>query len=736
MKARRIKFLWGASKVVQGRWYFGLFGLYNRHEGNREDGLALSVRGLLILGVMMALTGWVALATAGFWIWERNPYSQLTYTDALLYPLRRAAIAEKRGQAAITQGMELARGGKWHDAANLLKYGLTRSPRELRGRLMLAQYYQLTNQRAFALKVLEEGLESGYPGRSYLEAWFNILAQGEEHEVAAEICARFLPEVMRDGPVVDARWLAGRRYAALTAAERHAEALALAETESGETRDEHRVLSLVALGRSPEAIALLAEWRARAGADLKRVARLDVRAFRAAGRYEDMDRALAELRERSPGEPDALGYAVTQEALAGRDAAAKAALDDYIFRFSGSVENLVLVATPLAEIGNLPLLEQCAAAARERGFSLGRFQFLLLDVHLERGEWEAAARIYESIPVPADKNAWEKLVHAWLQRLIEAARSQEEVPQQALTEFLRTRPWPLKILRGSIQAMMRAEHLEAARDLIELASRAYPASKWLQMSAAEVKLRLLARTPAVPAEPAAAAAAATSEVLFLRRLESLLAAKHWAEAGRHIAQAQNLVPAPAWLVRQEAPIGLAQVKVAVALGEPRQLVIAARLYLNGETARGNALLEVAREAFATGDKATALLLVREIVRRTPEHAAAQASWREWDPAGGDTSAAAENDLAPPIAATESPLAQMRAHQAAGDVPGLLAATRLTLTGDQARAESVVALAREFMAAGDRNAAELVLREVLRRHGDFRPAMRLLAGFPPASAPKK
>jgi hypothetical protein len=47
---KRIKFIWGASKVIRGRWYVGLVGLYDRHKGVRENGIAISVRGLLAWG--------------------------------------------------------------------------------------------------------------------------------------------------------------------------------------------------------------------------------------------------------------------------------------------------------------------------------------------------------------------------------------------------------------------------------------------------------------------------------------------------------------------------------------------------------------------------------------------------------------------------------------------------------------------------------------------------------------
>jgi hypothetical protein len=50
---------------------------------------------------------------------------------------------------------------------------------------------------------------------------------------------------------------------------------------------------------------------------------------------------------------------------------------------------------------------------------------------------------------------------------------------------------------------------------------------------------------------------------------------------------------------------------------------AARLFLNGDRERSQKLLEVAREFHGKGDTATALLLTREVLRRTPEFPPAQ-----------------------------------------------------------------------------------------------------------------
>ena len=122
----RIKFIWRASQVVNARWHLGWFGFYEHHKGFRDSGIVVSVRGTLAWAAAGAALAWVAGATAVHSIWQRNPYSQLTYTDALFYPLRRAQISEKQGQALIARGTDLWLGKKYLDAAALLRQGLAR----------------------------------------------------------------------------------------------------------------------------------------------------------------------------------------------------------------------------------------------------------------------------------------------------------------------------------------------------------------------------------------------------------------------------------------------------------------------------------------------------------------------------------------------------------------------------------------------------------------------------------
>ena len=749
MKRRRVKFVWGASRVIRGRWYLGLVGLYDRIEGERDSGIAISLRGILAWGAALMVVAYVAAATALFWIWQRNPYSLLTYTDAVFYPVRRASIAEKKGQAFIAQGQELYRAKKWADAVRLLQLGLARYPRDLKARLTLAQFYLLTNQRPVALRWLEEGLTAQYPGRPYLETLFNLAQQGEDYELVATTSARYLPELRRDGPATELRWLLERRFAALMAADRPAEALALAEKEElGHTASEHRVLALCALGRAPDAETFLEEWGRQPGADVKLVRRLQVRVFREVKKFDEMERALAELRRLTPGEPGPFIYAVVQESMAGRAAEAGAALEDFLFRFGGTAENLATLAAPLGEIRDVALLQRLAAAARERGYPQGRFQAVIVQAQLQLGEWDAAARSLAGVAPEtgrdaANTQAWRD----WMQRLIDCARWPSDAAQTALMEFLKQRPWPLPVFRESIETLIRAGRPEAARDVIVLASRTFPASKWLQAQGAAVAEQLAARAASpIAASGTAAAPARLSERAFVERLDALLQAEQWAEAARHLQQTEAFQPRPAWVDAREGTIRLARVRVAHGQRDFPGTVAAARLFLNSDEARAHQLLELARGYSAADDKDYAIALAREIVRRLPGFAAGQRALKEWEPAATEAVTRASPKVSSPpseppakrtTAATPSlddpgeQLAQVKARHASGDLPGALRVARLYLNGDQQRSLRMLELAREFFAAGEKSTAVTLTNEVLRRTPGFPPAQRQLADWSPA-----
>ncbi len=620
MRVRHVKLIWGATRSIKGRWFLGLFGLYSRVEGKPEDALAISLRGLALWLLGLGLAAYVAGATAVFWIWQRNPYSVLTYQDALLYPLRRATLAEKQGQAFIAQGRDLYRAKKYHDAANLLRLGLARYPRDLRARLLLAQYYLLTNQHPIAQRILQEGMTNDYPGRAYLDTMVSVAEQGEDYDLAVRTYDRYLARLKADGPVRDYRWFSSRKFAALTAAGRHADALALAEAEGpGEQANEHRVLALLGLKRAAEAVTFLAEWHQRPGANLPTVSRLQVRALREAVQFEGMEAALAELRGLARADPATMVDAVVQQAMAGRLNQASAALDEYLFRFGGSAANLVLLAEPLAEIDQPELLRRCVAAAAERGYPLQRFQTLLVASQLRHAEWDAAGRLLAAMAPVTGRDAQQARVwRDWTQRLLEAAATPSDTAQLSLGEFMRSRPWPIALFRRTVDSLILAERWETARDITAAAVRIYPASAWVRSQGDAISAALAAS--AITKAPATVVPVRQlGEKIFVQRLDDAVHAQRWEGASQLMKELRAVRPEPPWLPAREAGFRLTLVRINHGLGDQAGALAAARLFLNGDNERSRQMLELAREFATAGDKDSGLALTREVLRRTPNH---------------------------------------------------------------------------------------------------------------------
>jgi hypothetical protein len=631
---RKVRFFWKSPPASPIAWRFGLFGFYDR--GSRHsEGLAIHGRGLLLWCLALTAAAYLVGATALFYFWQRNPYSVLTYADAVFYPLRRRQIEEKKGQAFITQGTDLFRAGKYMDAATLLRLGLARYPRDIRGRIMLAQFYVLANQPPQARAVLNEGLTAEYPGRAYLEVLFGILEQGGEYGQIVELGRRYLPEVRKDGPARDERWLTGRVFAALTAAARHDEALKLAREETpGDLQREHEVLALLALGQKTEALAALDRWQALATRDHLVVLRLRVRAFREAREFEKFDAAIAEHRAAAPADPNVAAYGLVQQALAGREKETDAALQDYLFRFGGSPRNLLLIAEPFAEIGDLPRLRRTLAAAAERGYKSSRFTVLLVQLLVQNAEWAEASRLLAGMPPDTGRDAASgKIWRLWMERLIEAGGSNQEGAHLPLVEFLRSRPLPLLTYRRSVEALARPNRLEAMQAVLAVAARSYPANEWLKSESARVEQQLTAarEAAAAAAAPVVATVRLPAEKVFFQQLDAALDASNWDAAAELLRDARAAKPAPSWLAAREPALRLAQARISRGQGDRAGMLTAVRLNLNGDAERSLQVIDLGRKYWDAGDKDAARGLLREVLLRSPGFPPAARLDAEWNP---------------------------------------------------------------------------------------------------------
>ncbi|MBC8010931.1 MAG: hypothetical protein H7067_12640 [Burkholderiales bacterium] len=636
MKIPRIKLQWATAKQQPGNWYLGLLGFYERKSGGRSRGLAISVRGILLWGLAACVAGYFAAAGYVLWKWEQRAYNYVRYADILLYPIRKDEINKLRGQAMIAEGFDQLRANNWRGGVQLLRIGLDKYPRDLKARLEIAKFFLAAKVRAKAQETLLGGFSDTYPGRTYIEAAVMVASSGEDNELVIEICNRALALHQKGRhPDSDRRWLVEQHIRALLAEERSADALAFAEAQAGDIDDavlsEPRLLALIQARRLPEAVTFVEAWRARAGAT-PQVLRLQARVYRESGRIDDMSAVLEEIVRQNPTDARSRVFSIIQNLLAGSDAAGRAQIDDYIFRFGGTPENYSLLAEPLAEIKRRPELESVVAAAADRGIRAPRLAAARLQVLISERDWAEANRQLDVVRalLPADALGRATLLEL-LNVLIAAASDPAEGRQSTLVDYIALRQLPMSAYRQCIDVLRSAGRTETARQVVRLAEGVFPANRYLVATRGSLD----AEIAAVKAAAEASRVVKTADAAFASPAAfypALAEAEKTGGPSAALALARELrVLRPNWLPDEDANLAYQELQLHAKGDDIVALQGAVRRYLNNDQDRIRNTLTVATTLFEAGRKDEARLLLDEVLRRVPDQPSARALKTKWFP---------------------------------------------------------------------------------------------------------
>ncbi|MBP9914265.1 MAG: hypothetical protein KBF26_12760, partial [Opitutaceae bacterium] len=485
------------------------------------------------------------------------------------------------------------------------------------------------HRRAQALKLLEEGLAvvPAYPGRRYLATYFNYANQGEEYArifAAVDQCLANLREIEPK----ERNWLLQQKINALLAEKQAEAALVILDQQAPDVIfNEQRVLVLLALGRVPDAGKFLATWRQQDGATAQ-ILRLQVRAFREAGQLKEMDEALEALRLLTPTDPTPYAYALIQRVMAGQATAAAAALDDYFLRFGALVKSVQLLAQPLAEIGAVDLLEQFIKKMAEQGHDRRSALLLLAQAHLKHGQWSAAEQVIaqvKALDAAVGGNASAGL--DLMATLVAVTSNPAEGPQVQLLAYLNRQIYPLRSFRTIIDALLLAKRDEVALEVINCAERSYAGNVALAAYKVQAKDALAVQAKAAVGAPVAVKDTILSESAFFSRLDSAMAEKQWAAAADALRDVQ--LAKPSWLAARQTDVLVRQMRVAEARHEPLDLILAAKLLLAGATAQAQLVVDYAVELHGQNENENAVLLLREVLHKIPNHGLARRWLEEW-----------------------------------------------------------------------------------------------------------
>lgn len=625
IKIPRIKLQWATAKTTPGDWYLGLIGIYKRGT-TRSRGVALSLRGLLAWSCVFAAFAYAGVAAYVWWKLEQRPYNFVKYTDMLAYPLKKKEIDELRGQALIAEGMDSLKEQRWGDAMMKLRVGLDKYPRDLKARLEVTRFFLAAKVRPRAQAMLLGGLDYGWPGRYYLENAIAVAGAGEDQELIIEFCDRALSlyDPTRH-PVADRRWLVEQRARALLQERRFEEVLAtLQEHEAilgDELRSEFRLVALLQDNRVEEAVVFAEAWFERSPRS-PQVHRLLARSYREAGRLDDMTRILAATRALEPASPRALVFAFIQNFLAGADDAGRQLLDDFIFRFGGTIDNFILAAEPLGEIGRVAEVDHLINAAAERGMKDARLRSARLQGLVNGARWTEAAREIDNVRAMLSPEALSRAAMLdILSLLIAAASDSAEAAQSGIVDHVRQRQFPLSVYRQLIEALRKAGRIDTARRIATFGEGVYPANRYIADTIKTLDDAIEARRLAE--EAARPVAASRPELQSAKLFQAELTRQRSDSPEAALRLIYDLRQArPDWAKEEGPALDLAELEIQSQRQDAAALQGAVRRYLANERTRIRETLRVASETFNAGNPENARLILNEVLRRIPDEPSA------------------------------------------------------------------------------------------------------------------
>ncbi len=163
--------------------YSAFFGMVNRVCDEKGHwSLKIVWSKVLIYFSILAALAYLALTIAIFCFFKYyREYSDMTFLDAVTVPFARAAHQEKMGNYNIEKGKEFMKEGKYREAYTSFVVGCARSPKNLEGRKILAEFYQYMFRRPDrAIETLERSLIYAVNDIQYVRAYIKLLMEQTE----------------------------------------------------------------------------------------------------------------------------------------------------------------------------------------------------------------------------------------------------------------------------------------------------------------------------------------------------------------------------------------------------------------------------------------------------------------------------------------------------------------------------------------------------------------------------
>jgi Tfp pilus assembly protein PilF len=145
---------------------------------------------------VLFIASWISVAAALFGYFKyKKEFDEVTFTGMIALPFRMQEHRKEMGDYHIKTGLAEIKEGNYRDALRLLRLGVVRSPSNLEGRRMLAEFYEVALKRAdIAAELMIKGLDlNGIDDIDYLKQTLRVLLRNQMDEKIQQLADKYLP---------------------------------------------------------------------------------------------------------------------------------------------------------------------------------------------------------------------------------------------------------------------------------------------------------------------------------------------------------------------------------------------------------------------------------------------------------------------------------------------------------------------------------------------------------------
>ena len=367
-----------------------------------DGSVRIKVRWKRLTSACIALfaTAWLGMAGALYLHFKyQKDFDTVSYVNMITLPFRLDAHRVQMGNYHIQRGIEAIKEEEFRDGFRLLRLGVARSPANLEGRRLVAEFYEVAlNRPDIAIELLIAGLDHGGDSDlQYLSRTLSLLLHHQMDNKVRDLAIQLLPELVE---ITDIN-----------------KTIAYAAANANHLRGNYDAaddyLNDYQLLNSLEGVLLSAQISWDRGNQLAAVEKLEltqrkypnsdpllmqlIRYYRERG---DLDQARRYAILRNINNP--LSYAPRVELLyihekAGDQERVNQEIDLILQLFNDNLKALQALANFAADTGNIEVSRKTYEKALENEFNIAEFALLLIEAHLVSGDFSGGLKFADEL---------------------------------------------------------------------------------------------------------------------------------------------------------------------------------------------------------------------------------------------------------------------------------------------------------------------------------------------------